>query len=323
MKKIKILILSVFYGTVAFAQDNSYPLTGNVNIYQSSGSYRSYDVTNFNSNIVSRVEATTDGTGQLWLKDASGNYKVIIKSSPSAPSTIAGELIIGKFATTSENRKLFVEGTSEFTGKLYGRSDFELKQSSGIFRAYDIVNFNGNTVSRFEATTDGTGQLWFKDANGNYKVAIKSNSNSPSAIAGELVIGEYTSTSKGKKFYVKGDSWIEGQLGVDGKIRAEEVKVEIINGPDYVFEPDYELRTLQETKEYVSENKHLPEIPSAKEMEANGIDLGDMNMRLLKKIEELTLYQIELLDRLEKLETENARIDELEKKLLELTGAEK
>lgn len=75
------------------------------------------------------------------------------------------------------------------------------------------------------------------------------------------------------------------ELVLDGKIRTEEVKVEIINGPDYVFEPDYNLRTLKETKEYIQANKHLPEIPSAKEMEANGVDLGKMNMRLLKKIE--------------------------------------
>ncbi|MEM0942053.1 MAG: helicase associated domain-containing protein [Bacteroidota bacterium] len=86
--------------------------------------------------------------------------------------------------------------------------------------------------------------------------------------------------------------------------------------PDYVFEPDYELRSLQETKEYISEYKHLPEIPSAKEMEANGVDLGDMNMRLLKKIEELTLHQIELLERLEK---QQEQINELKKSKLNTT----
>ncbi|MCR9154386.1 MAG: hypothetical protein NXI09_09770 [Bacteroidetes bacterium] len=104
-----------------------------------------------------------------------------------------------------------------------------------------------------------------------------------------------------------------GELTVDGKIKSEEVKVEVIAGvgPDYVFEANYELRTLQETKEYITENKHLPEIPSAREMEANGIDLGAMNMRLLKKIEELTLYQIELLERLEKAEE---KIQQLENK---------
>ena len=109
------------------------------------------------------------------------------------------------------------------------------------------------------------------------------------------------------------------KLTVKGSIHSEGVKVDLnVPAPDYVFEPDYELRTLKEIKKYITENKHLPEIPSAVEIDKNGINLGDMNMRLLKKIEELTLYQIELLERLEKLETENSRIDELENKLVKL-----
>ncbi|MEQ9405811.1 MAG: hypothetical protein RIM99_19625 [Cyclobacteriaceae bacterium] len=97
------------------------------------------------------------------------------------------------------------------------------------------------------------------------------------------------------------------KLQVAGTVYSTEVKVEVAagQGPDYVFEPNYELRTLQETKEYITENKHLPEIPSAKEMEANGVELGDMNMRLLKKIEELTLYLIE----------QNGEIQELKKEV--------
>lgn len=104
----------------------------------------------------------------------------------------------------------------------------------------------------------------------------------------------------------------QSKLAVNGQIRATEMKVLAdISVPDYVFEPDYELRTLRETKEYIAENKHLPEIPSASEIGENGINLGDMNMRLLKKIEELTLYQIELLERLEKAEE---KIQQLENK---------
>jgi len=102
----------------------------------------------------------------------------------------------------------------------------------------------------------------------------------------------------------------DSKLVVDGTVKSEEVVVQIVNGPDYVFEEDYKLRTLKETKDYISQNKHLPEIPSAKEMEANGVGLADMNMRLLRKIEELTLYQIELMERLEKAEKE---IQELKK----------
>jgi len=84
------------------------------------------------------------------------------------------------------------------------------------------------------------------------------------------------------------------KLTVKGKIHSSEVIVDAMTTvPDYVFEPDYKLTSLSEVKAYVEKNHHLPEIPSAKEIEKNGIQLGDMNMKLLKKIEELTLYLIE------------------------------
>ena len=94
------------------------------------------------------------------------------------------------------------------------------------------------------------------------------------------------------------------ELVVDARIRSEEIKVEVVNGADFVFEPDYDLRSLKETKQFIEEHKHLPEIAPAREMEAEGLDLGKMNIKLLQKIEELTLYQIQLLERLEKAEKE-------------------
>jgi hypothetical protein len=85
------------------------------------------------------------------------------------------------------------------------------------------------------------------------------------------------------------------KLTVDGQVRCEEVKIEIIagSGPDFVFEKDYNLPSLTSIESYIKENKHLPEVPSAKEMEKNGVNVGEMEMLLLKKIEELTLYVIE------------------------------
>lgn len=86
----------------------------------------------------------------------------------------------------------------------------------------------------------------------------------------------------------------DAKLTVKGTVHAEEVKVDLnVPAPDYVFEDTYNPISLEEIKGYISSEKHLPEIPSAKQMEANGIDLGDMNMKLLKKVEELTLYVIE------------------------------
>jgi hypothetical protein len=82
-------------------------------------------------------------------------------------------------------------------------------------------------------------------------------------------------------------------LSVNGKIRAHEIKVETTNWPDYVFAPEHKLPSLSDTEKFIKENRHLPEIPSAAEAEKEGISLGEMNAKLLKKIEELTLHLIE------------------------------
>ncbi|SMD08319.1 hypothetical protein [Pedobacter africanus] len=96
---------------------------------------------------------------------------------------------------------------------------------------------------------------------------------------GDVTIG--TPDSKGYK------------LAVNGKVRAHEIKVETANWPDYVFEQDYRLLTLQEIEKHIKDKGHLPGIPSAAEAKTNGIDLGEMNAKLLQKIEELTLHLIE------------------------------
>jgi hypothetical protein len=83
------------------------------------------------------------------------------------------------------------------------------------------------------------------------------------------------------------------KLQVKGKVRAQEIKVETANWPDYVFAKDYALPSLKETEKHIQEKGHLPGIPSAEEVKSNGVDLGEMNAKLLKKIEELTLHLIE------------------------------
>ncbi|WP_373518414.1 malectin [Pricia sp.] len=82
-------------------------------------------------------------------------------------------------------------------------------------------------------------------------------------------------------------------LAVDGTIHTKEVKVDMIGWADYVFENDYLLPSLAEVEQHILENGHLINVPSAEEVEANGIELGEMNKRLLEKIEELTLYIIQ------------------------------
>ncbi|MHC0446355.1 hypothetical protein ACWA1F_13175 [Flavobacterium sp. 3-218] len=148
------------------------------------------------------------------------------------------------------------------------------------------INFNGNfdplnitgkdtSISKFlPMTTDWdlyVGNVFTSDG---AKLAIKALQN------GNVGIGTANPDAK---------------LTVNGNIHSKEVKVDLnVPAPDYVFKDDYNLRSLQEVENYIKENSHLPEIPSAKEFENNGINVSEMNMALLKKIEELTLYVIEM-----------------------------
>jgi len=83
------------------------------------------------------------------------------------------------------------------------------------------------------------------------------------------------------------------KLTVAGTVGAREVTVDANMGADFVFAPDYHLRPLSEVEQFITENKHLPEIAPAEEMVQNGVNMGEFQIQLLQKIEELTLYVIE------------------------------
>lgn len=89
------------------------------------------------------------------------------------------------------------------------------------------------------------------------------------------------------------------QVTENGLLYAREVKVNLDSAwPDYVFEPTYELMSLEQLKTYLNENKHLPNVPSAEQMEQNGLNLGENDRMLMEKIEELTLYMLQLQEQL-------------------------
>lgn len=97
-------------------------------------------------------------------------------------------------------------------------------------------------------------------------------------------------------------------LSVDGKVVTRSVYVTSQNWADFVFEPTYQRLTLPALEQYLQLNKHLPSIPSAKEVEANGYSLGEMDAKMLQSVEELTLYVIELNKRNEQLTSELAAL---------------
>ncbi|WP_299124251.1 hypothetical protein [uncultured Tenacibaculum sp.] len=102
------------------------------------------------------------------------------------------------------------------------------------------------------------------------------------------------------------------KLAVEGSIGAREVKVEANGWSDFVFEKEYKLPTLQEVENHIKTKGHLKDIPSANEVEKNGFFLGEMDSKLLQKIEELTLYTIE---QEKSLKAQNSKINEQQKKI--------
>jgi hypothetical protein len=157
---------------------------------------------------------------------------------------------------------------------------------------------------------------------GNYALGWYNDSGNPGAPTG------YLSSYGGFKIFTQGLPKVviseagnvgigtvspDAKLAVKGTIHSQEVKVDLQGAvaPDYVFEKDYNLRPLSDVESYIRMNKHLPEIPSAKQMEEEGLHLKEMNLLLLKKVEELTLYVIQLK---EEIEQQQKEIESLKKK---------
>ena len=145
-------------------------------------------------------------------------------------------------------------------------------------------------------------------------------------------IGLGAAPLSGKVLNVGGDTQIGGKLDVDGKVtgtygefsqsvlisgmvrvgngfecsatgdvKAKSLKITLDGWSDFVFDDNYRLPSLKEVEQYISQHRHLPDIPSTKEVEQEGIDLGQMNAKLLQKVEELTLYIIDLQKQIDEL----------------------
>jgi len=116
----------------------------------------------------------------------------------------------------------------------------------------------------------------------------------------------FTGTISGNKVSINGATTSDTyRLAVNSGILCEELKVMAdVPSSDFVFEPNYNLKPLSEVEAYVTENKHLPDVPSAKEFKENGYKVGEMDNLLLQKIEELTLYIIDLQKQIEELKCE-------------------
>ncbi len=276
MKKI-VLLVSILFPGILWAQVNKKycnTLIGNsyVEIYQISTTSNQLA-----SNV--RISATSHATNHV------GNFTANILVNHHQDvfvKTISGAYIQGTIKIESDNNGNYFmsyKTTSSNAAKYY--FTIEALSSELTINPLPTGQAPTNTVHEHETNfgthESGTGGNLFSIYAGNVGI-------------GTANIGSY-------------------KLAVNGSIRSKEVKVEA-NWPDFVFEEDYELRTLEEVEQHINKNGHLPEIPSEAEVNENGINLGEMNAKLLQKIEELTLYLIEEHKNNQKLQEEVEQLKE-------------
>jgi hypothetical protein len=277
---------------------------------------------------------------QFWsyVNDGSGGSKMTITDSGNVgigTSTPTAKLEVnGNINVINASNKIvgFNDAVNYYIGSypVTGSAGFDI-------HGYGGIRFGDRTSNSVMQITNGN--VGIGTASPNSKLEVNGNANiivPPSANPVDALIVDVTSFGTGSNaiassffkvrdigagnnipFIIRGDGNVgigtaspDTKLAVNGTIHTKEVRVDLLAPmvPDYVFANNYKLKTLEEVDTYIKANSHLPEIPSAKEIEKNGLMLGEMNMNLLKKIEELTLYMIEMKKDVNTLKEENVAL---------------
>jgi len=264
--------------------------SGNNNIFIGTNAGMDNTIGNSNSFLGNSAgRNSVSGNNNVFLgpnagfENIEGSRNVYVGTSAGRNNTGNGNVFIGYQTGLNEigNNMLFVDN-----------SDTDVPLIFGKFNT-DQVGINTTTIPNGVTLSVG--------GSANFEDAIFAN--------GRLAIG---TTDDDPGFL----------LTVKGKVHVQEVKVDLLGAiaPDYVFYKDYPLQSLENVAAYIEENGHLPNIPSASEMQANGINLKEMNLKLLEKVEELTLYTLQQQETIAKQQKSNedleARIAALEAILL-------
>lgn len=297
------------------------------------------DTTNFANFIRLRMGSTIENGITL----NSSNHTGIGTNDPLARLHIKGDTDIDEIAIHAGNGLAGQTAAIQFynTPLVFGGTVGGPGTKKGFLMLDDedlkIGTNSGNTTGKFVVRTAGGDRLHV-DAAGNMglgiadplaKIHIAAGSDAGLTSHGYLMLGPVT----GSNLIFDNNEIIartNGQTGslilqndggsvrignvavpggykfaINGKMVCEEVKVKLASSgwPDYVFADNYQLKPLQEIEKFIIQNKHLPNIPSAAEVEKNGIEVGDMQKRMMEKIEELTLYVIELEKKINELKT--------------------
>ena len=206
----------------------------------------------------------TDQSTRLTFKTTNGN-------TLAEKMTILGNGNVG-IGTPNPGSLLTVK--NDFQGYTYITADNAFTPAAGVGSGF--------------AVTENNAVAWYLRSERDYssRFSIGNPTGTKLTISGYGYVGIGTTNP-------------QSLLAVNGTITAKEINVTLTGWSDYVFEQDYKLKNLSEVESYIKENKHLPDVPSASNVIENGANLGDMNRILLQKVEEMTLYMIEMQKQLE------------------------
>ncbi len=335
----KLLLLNFFIGSLAFAQVTE---TGvNVGIGTTTPA-RKLEVTENSSADAVGLRLTNSG----WVSHMSTSLEFKTGSQKSVPTSKISSIMngsgnagdrLGFFLQengTNPNNNPLVEKVSILPNGNLGIGVINPSKKLHVNGVIGVGIMSGSNSEgfRIDYVDGGAGTTTFKNNRWGGNIYFKRNSSLGERTqflfggTSEHYMNIYDSNNEVKvRFISGGNSYINGgnlgigttdtkgfKLGVLGKIAAEEVKIATHgNWADFVFKSNYNLPTLIEVEQYIKEKGHLKDIPSADAVKKDGFFLGDMDSKLLQKIEELTLYTIEQGKEIEFLEKQVSEIKEL------------